>query len=199
MRPFRRRFGGPNSFRHPCLAGFIIYTVSLPAAPAWAQSTPLSSLDTDKPFEISADSLEVKQDENIATFAGNVDARQGNIRLRADRLTVNYGGGESGEAGASVVSRIDASGSIFIDSGRETAQGEVGVYDVENGLVTLLRNVVLTRGENVIRGDRLVLNLVTGQARVEGGVDATRPGQRVHGLFIPRRSTDRKTNRNDMR
>ena len=165
----------------------------------WAQSTPLSGLDTDKPFEISADSLEVQQDENIATFVGNVDARQGNIRLRADRLTVHYRGGKSGEASTSAISRVDASGSVFIASGRETAQGEAGVYDVENGLVTLTRNVVLTRGENVIRGDRLVLNLVTGQTRVEGDADATRPGQRVHGLFVPRQSTDQKTNRSDMR
>lgn len=190
VRPLRRRFGGLHSFRHTCLAGLVIHAVSLSAAPAWAQSAPLSGLDADKPFEISADSLEVQQDENIATFAGNVDARQGNMRLRADRLTVHYRGGESGEASAGAVSRIDASGSIFIDSGRETAQGEAGVYDVESGFVTLTRNVVLTRGENVIRGDRLVLNLVTGQARVEGSADATRPGQRVHGLFVPRRSSE---------
>lgn len=199
VRPRRRKFGGLNSFRRPYLAGFIIYAVSLSAAPVWAQSPLLSSPDTDKPFEISADSLEVQQDENIATFAGNVDARQGNMRLKADRLMVHYRGDKSGEASASAISRIDASGSVFIASGRETAQGEAGVYDVENGLVTLTRNVVLTRGENVIRGDRLVLNLVTGQTRVEGGADATRPEQRVRGLFVPRRSTDRKTNRGDVR
>lgn len=199
VRPRRRKFGGLNSFRRPCLAGFIIYAVSLSSAPVWAQSPLLSSPDTDKPFEISADSLEVQQDENIATFAGNVDARQGNMRLKADRLMVHYRGDKSGEASTSAISRIDASGSVFIASGRETAQGEAGVYDVENGLVTLTRNVVLTRGENVIRGDRLVLNLVTGQTRVEGGADATRPGQRVRGLFVPRRSTDRKTNRGDVR
>lgn len=199
VRPRRRKFGGLNSFRRPCLAGFIIYAVSLSAASVWAQSPLLSSPDTDKPFEISADSLEVQQDENIATFAGNVDARQGNMRLKADRLMVHYRGDKSGEASTSAISRIDASGSVFIASGRETAQGEAGVYDVENGLVILTRNVVLTRGENVIRGDRLVLNLVTGQTRVEGGADATRPGQRVRGLFVPRRSTDRKTNRGDVR
>ena len=199
VRPRRRKFGGLNSFRRPCLAGFIIYAISLSAASVWAQSPLLSSPDTDKPFEISADSLEVQQDENIATFAGNVDARQGNMRLKADRLMVHYRGDKSGKASASAISRIDASGSVFIASGRETAQGEAGVYDVENGLVTLTRNVVLTRGENVIRGDRLVLNLVTGQTRVEGGADATRPGQRVRGLFVPRRSTDRKTNRGDVR
>lgn len=199
MRPRRRKFDGLNSFRRPCLAGFIIYAVSLSAVPVWAQSPPLPSLDTDKPFEISADSLEVQQDENIATFTGNVDARQGNIRLKADRLMVHYRGDKSGEASTSAISRINASGSVFIASGRETAQGEAGVYDVENGLVTLTRNVVLTRGENVIRGDRLVLNLVTGQTRVEGGADAAQPGQRIHGLFVPRRSTDRKTNRSDVR
>ncbi len=184
-----RKPGLPARFHRLCgaaVAGLALYAAAPHASPGWAQSNPLSGLDTDEPIEISADSLEVKQDQNVAVFTGNVDAIQGDIRFRANRLTVHYRSGEDGEAGGNVIRRIDASGSVFVTSGRETAQGESGVYDVENNLITLARNVVLTRGENVIRGDRLVLDLVTGQSRVDGGTDAARPGGRVRGLFVPK-------------
>ena len=190
MPSLQRRLGPLTWFHHLCLAGFIVCTASLPVTPGWSQSKPTSGLDTDKPIEISADSLEVKQDENIAIFTGNVDALQGDIRLRASQLTVHYRSGEGGEAGVNAISRIDASGSVFITSGRETAQGEAGVYDVENSLITLIQNVVLTRGENVIRGDRLVLDLATGQTRVDGGESGPRSGGRVRSLFVPKRSTN---------
>lgn len=190
MRSLQQRLGPPTWFHHLYLAGFIVCAASLPVTPGWSQSKPLSGLDTDKPIEISADSLEVKQDENIAIFTGNVDALQGDIRLRASQLTVHYRSGEGGEAGVNAISRIDASGSVFITSGRETAQGETGVYDVENSLITLIQNVVLTRGENVIRGNRLVLDLVTGQTRVDGGESGPRSGGRVRSLFVPKRSTN---------
>ncbi|MGI9449125.1 MAG: LptA/OstA family protein, partial [Geminicoccaceae bacterium] len=50
------------------------------------------SIDRDQtlPIEISADSLEVAQEDRIATFAGNVDAIQGDLVLSADTLKVHY-------------------------------------------------------------------------------------------------------------
>jgi lipopolysaccharide export system protein LptA len=176
--------------RHLCAAILVACTWMLPLSPASGQSKPLSNLNTDNPIEITADSLEVKQDQNIAIFRGNVDALQGEMHLRADELTVHYRSAEGGGSGVNAISRIDAAGSVFITSSRETAQGEVGVYDVENSLITLTENVVLTRGENVIRGNRLVLNLSTGQSRVDGGVGATRSGGRVRSLFVPKRPTN---------
>ena len=48
-----------------------------------------TSHDTALPIEIAADALEVQQEKQIAVFSGNVDAQQGNIKLRADRLWVH--------------------------------------------------------------------------------------------------------------
>lgn len=185
----RWRPRAPAPARH-LLEGVLVFCASVfLVTSASGQSNPLSKIDTDEPIEITADSLEVKQNENIAIFRGNVDAQQGDMRLHADQLTVHYRGGE-GSGGVNAISRIDAAGSVFITSSRETAQGEAGVYDVENNLITLTQNVVLTRGENVIRGNRLVLNLATGQSRVDGGVGATQSGGRVRSLFVPKRSTN---------
>ena len=191
MRPLRlrRRSGFPEVLKGPLRIALILWGTALLVAPALAQSPAMPKMDTDQPIEITADSLEVKQDENIAIFSGNVDAQQGEIRLHADQLTVHYRSAEGGDTSVNAISRIDAVGSVFITSTRETAQGDKGVYDVENNLITLTQNVVLTRGENVIRGEQMVLNLLTGQSRVDGGVGTTQSGGRVRSLFVPKRST----------
>jgi lipopolysaccharide export system protein LptA len=142
--------------------------------------------DVDQPIEINADSLEVLQKDRRAVFRGNVDARQGRLRLKADELEVHYQSkGEASQVAGSIT-RIDARGSVFVSLPMETAQGDVGVYDVTAKKITLTGKVVLTRGDNVIRGQRLVLDLATGKSRIEGG------GGRVRGYFVPRKKDTRK-------
>lgn len=163
------------------IAGLLIWPPQLALA---ADNKPQIQHDTDQPIEINADSLEVEQNQQVATFRGNVDAVQGDIRLRADELKVHYrdgGGNGSGTAGAIV--RIDAVGNVFVSSPAETAQGDSGVYDIDNREITLVGQVVLTRGENVLRGERLVLNMATGRSRIESG--GQRGGERVRGIFTP--------------
>ena len=64
----------------------------------------------------------------------------------------------------------------------QTATGETGVFDMKTNTVTLTGKVVMTQGQNVLRGDRLVVDLTTGVSRVESGKN----GQgRVQGLFQP--------------
>lgn len=155
-----------------CLAGLLLSA----APPAQAQDH-----DADQPIAINADSLEVLQKDRRAVFRGNVDAQQGRILLKADELEVHYSGKDGGGQVAGSITRIDARGSVFVSSPTETAQGDVGVYDVGAKEITLTGKVVLTRGDNVVRGQRLVLNLATGKSRIEGGRG------RVRGYFVPSR------------
>ena len=146
---------------------------------------------TEQPIEITADQLEVQQDRRLAIFRGNVLAIQGTMRLRAARLVVHYRPTKKGGSAESGISSIEASGRVFFSTAEETAEGDSGVYDVDGGIVTLDRNVVLTRGDNVIRGNRLVLNLETGRSKVEGAPAASGKGGRVRGLFVPRKKPKR--------
>lgn len=68
----------------------------------------------------------------------------------------------------------------------ETAQGDSGVYDIAKKQIFLTGNVVLTRGENVIRGEKLTLNMATGRSEIQGGK------QRVHGIFQPPKKNEPK-------
>jgi lipopolysaccharide export system protein LptA len=146
--------------------------------------------DSSLPIEITADSLEVLQNEQIATFTGNVDAVQGDLVLSADLLRVHYGGDDSapGPAGARSIRRIEAEGNVFLSSPRETAQGEAGVYDVASNQLTMEGGVVLTQDDDVIRGQRLEIDLVSGRSRMLAAVPSTEGGttpQRVRALFMP--------------
>jgi lipopolysaccharide export system protein LptA len=169
--------------RPPLLAGLAL--AGLLSAAAGAQEA--LRHDGSLPIEITADTLEVQQRDQVATFTGNVDAVQGDLTLSADQLRVYYRGGETA-GGAGAIRRIEAAGNVFLSSPRETAQGEVGVYDVGQQLVTLERSVVLTRGANVIRGDRLEYDLASGYSRVESAVPAVaggEPRERVRAIFTP--------------
>ncbi len=145
-----------------------------------AQAQPATAHDAKLPIEITADSLEVKQKEQLAVFRGNVDAIQGGMRLTASEIWVRYRPESKGEA-QGTISLINASGQVRFSTPSETAQGDSGVYDVDGQVITLTGSVVLTRGGSVIRGEKLVLDLATGQSKIEST-------GRVRGLFVPKKS-----------
>lgn len=139
--------------------------------------------DSSQPIEITADTLEVRQSDNIAIFRGNVDAVQGSMLLRADKLVVYYREAEEGEQNLGI-SRIDAEGNVFVSSPRETAQGQRGVYDVDNARIDLAGDVTLTWGDNIIEGDTLQMDLEAGTSSVTS--EGKEIGERVRGLFVPK-------------
>ena len=66
--------------------------------------------------------------------------------------------------------------SVAQTAAREAAEAEQATYDVEAGQITLTGDVVLTRGQNVLVGERMVVDLGAGTAAVEG---------RVRSVFQP--------------
>lgn len=134
------------------------------------------SHDAKQPIEIAADSLEVRESENLAIFTGKVVAGQGTLRLTADKLQVTYGdgGGGSGE-----IESLRADGDVFLANGAETAAGDWAEYDIASGTITMGGAVTLTQGGNVVKGAALTINLDSGQGKVDGG------GGRVKSVFAP--------------
>jgi lipopolysaccharide export system protein LptA len=155
------------------------------AAPQPGLAQPvLPGKDKTTPIEIVADSLVVRQSERLAVFSGNVDATQGDRSLRADELKVFYG--EEQPGGGQGIRRIEATGRVVVTEPGQTAQGDRGVYDPEANRIRLDGNVVLTRGDNVVRGGQLEMDLVTGTAVIRAARAGGTPGERVRALFVPR-------------
>lgn len=164
------------------------------AAPALSQAGGLSALrghNTNAPVDVAADRVEVQTRADRAIFSGNVIARQADLTLNAQRVSLAYT-----STGGTQIQRIDATGGVTVRSPSETAQGQYAIYDINSRLITLLGGVTLTRGESQLRGGRLVLDLTSGRVVVDGGGPArnappgttTAPGGRVTGTFtVPQR------------
>ncbi|MBL0317918.1 MAG: lipopolysaccharide transport periplasmic protein LptA [Alphaproteobacteria bacterium] len=143
--------------------------------------------DSSKPVEINSDSLSVNQEKHLATFLGNVEAVQGSVIIRSEKMIVHYRDKKDNND-QSAVSLIEVIGKVFLTTEKETASGRQGEYNVDKKLVTLDGNVILTQGKNVIKGDHLVYNMATGKSELTsapGTAGATTHKGRVHGVFIP--------------
>ncbi len=147
--------------------------------------------NTNAPVDVAADRIEVQDRADRAIFAGNVVARQADLTLNAARVTVAY----SNQRGIEI-QRIDASGGVTVRSPSETARGQFAIYDLRNRLITLLGGVTLIRGDSRVQGGRLVLDLSSGRAVMDGGPARAGPvgttatgGGRVTGRFtVPQRN-----------
>jgi len=176
-------------------ASAALTALALGLTPAVGQEagSALKGHDTDAPVDVAADRIEVQDRADRAIFSGNVVVRQAQLQLNASRLTVAYS-----SAGGIEIQRIDASGGVLLRSPSETARGQYAIYDINRRLITLVGGVTLTRGQSHVSGGRLVLDLDSGRAVMDGGgppapdVPAgtnTAPTGRVTGTFtVPRRA-----------
>jgi lipopolysaccharide export system protein LptA len=83
-----------------------------------------------------------------------------------------------GPGGSSSIRRLEAKGNVVVTQKDQVVTGETAVFDTKTNLVTMLGGVVLTQGKNVLRGDRLMVDMTTGVSRVESD------SGKVQGLFI---------------
>ena len=153
------------------------------------------SQNRDQPVHIEAATLEVRDKQKQATFSGDVRVKQGDTGLRCKSLVVFYE--QSGEptdasktlqaaspgpSGEQRIKRLEARGSVVVTQKDQTATGELGIFDMKTNTVTLTGNpVVMTQGQNVLRGGKLVVDLTSGVSRVEAG----KSGQGVQMLVQP--------------
>ena len=175
-----------NGMKSFVLAAGVIVAAGLALAPALAQDSALKGHNSNAPVDVAADRIEVQDRADRAIFSGNVVVRQAELQLNAPRLTVAYS-----SAGGIEIERIDASGGVTVRSPSETASGQFAIYDLDSRLITLVGGVTLTRGESRVSGGRLVIDLTSGRAVMEGGAPAGVAGEtggRVTGRFtVPQR------------
>ena len=175
-------------------SGIILAMVAFAATAVLAQvrqEQPRSALgghNTNAPVDVTSDRIEVQDRADRAVFSGNVHVVQADLTLDTQRLTVAYSGGQ-GATGLQI-NRLDAAGGVVVRSSSETAKGDFGVYDLDHKLITLIGNVQLTRENNLVNGSRLVIDLNSGRAVVDGGPPGVNSsGGRVTGHFtVPQQS-----------
>ncbi|WP_155905113.1 LptA/OstA family protein [Methylopila sp. M107] len=164
------------------------------------------STKSDDPVNVEADNLEVRDQDQSAVFSGKVVLKQGGSIVNARKLTIYYyqkgqtpaaktdgspkqgetaGGAAKPETGRSI-RRMEAEGDVVVTQRNQRATGARGVFDVESNKVELTGGVVVSQDDNVIKGDRLRVDLTTQTSRVEGGGSG-----RVQGVFTPKQQPTR--------
>jgi lipopolysaccharide export system protein LptA len=135
-----------------------------------------------------------------ATFAGNVKVVQGDTTMTSKTLVVFYDSGPDaatpapaaakgsksgamqaaspGPGGSSSIRRLEAKGSVVVTQKEQVVTGETAIFDTRANLITMVGGVVLTQCKNVLRGDRLKVDMTTGVSRVESD------SGKVQGMFI---------------
>jgi lipopolysaccharide export system protein LptA len=155
----------------------------LPRVSALAQQGPSNALqgfstNRDKPVNIKAASLEVRDKEKVATFSGDVHVVQGDTDMQCKTLVVYYEdnskdskesvkAAQPGPAGQ--IRRMEARGNVVVTQKDQIAYGDRGDFDMRTNTVVLTGKVVVTKGKDVMRGERLVVNLTDGVSKMEGG------------------------------
>jgi lipopolysaccharide export system protein LptA len=185
----------------------------------------------DQPIQIDAATLEVRDKEKMATFAGDVQVVQGDTTIKCQKLVVFYGPEPGAAANGSQtkrqqqepqqsqaqqqqpqqpqqthqagvmptrqqdIRRIEARGGVTVISKDQTASGDLGVYDLKTKTITLLHNVTVAQGKNVLHGERVVVDTVSGNAHFDSNTDAqngaspAKPPGRVRAVILPNKDT----------
>ena len=172
--------------RHALLAAATLVIASLVGGPGVsAQQKPQGpqnalqgfSQNRDQPVKIQAASLEVRDKDKVAMFSGDVRVLQGDTEMRCKSLTVHYDeesgakglkAADPGPAGQQQIRRIEAKGGVTVIQKDQNAQGDTGIFDMRANTVTLLGNVVVTRGQDVVRGRKLTVDLTSGTSKIDG-------------------------------
>jgi lipopolysaccharide export system protein LptA len=159
------------------------------------------SQNRDQPIQIEAATLEMRDKKKEATFSGNVKVVQGDTTMTSKTLVVFYESTSApseapasnakaaakaapmpaaapGPGGSSSIKRLEARGNVVVTQKDQVVTGETAVFDTKTNLITMLGGVVLTQCKNVLRGDRLLVDMTTGVSRVESD------SGKVQGLFI---------------
>ncbi|MBU2956276.1 lipopolysaccharide transport periplasmic protein LptA [Paracoccus sp. 1_MG-2023] len=142
-------------------------TLALLPAAGSAQSIAFGGMDSDPsaPVEVAADNLSVNQSDGSARFTGNVVIGQGEMRLSADDVTVEYA-----EGGQDRIRALLARGNVTLVAGEDAAEAQEARYDVAAGTVLLTGDVLLTQGQNVLSGNRITVDIRNGTAQAQGRV-----------------------------
>lgn len=176
-----------RSFAAALLAETLLAAILLvaPAALAKGRSGGILPGATAKdPLNIDAGKLDYFDKEQKLIYSGSVIVTNGPSTLKATRLTILLEGGAMAGGGASNdrVKHIEADGPVTLVSKDQTGTGDHGSYDKAQNKVWLTGNVTLLQGDNVVKGDRLVYDVTTGQATVQGAGEGA---GRVKSVFTP--------------
>ena len=123
--------------------------------------------DTTLPVEVAAESFSVNTADGTAIFSGNVVVTQGEMKLSAAEVRVQY------NADQTAIDQLIASGGVTIVNLADAAEAREAVYTIASGVIVLTGDVLMTQGPSAMAGQQLTINLKDGTGLMEGRVTTT--------------------------
>lgn len=158
--------------------GLLIVTVLLFAVPSFAGKEQLPQ-PANLPVEVTARHLEARQQQHQAIFTGEVVAKQGDITLYCDKLTV-FSLPEENQ-----VDRMEASGNVRVIQLDRTATADQAIYRQQAGTLVLIGNAKVHQGQNQVTGDEITVYLQEDRSVVKSNETG-----RVRAILFPEQKKD---------
>ena len=128
-----------------------------------------------QPLEVTSGRMEADETEHKVTFYDKVVARQGDVVIYAEILSIIYTG-ETRE-----VARIVAERDVRIVQGNRIVTGGRAEYDHRSGIIELTGQPTIHQGKDAVSGDKTTVYL-----NEDKSVISSDGGSRVNALFHPK-------------
>ena len=185
------------------------------AAEGGTNAAAVFKTDPTAPIDVDADRLDVDDHTKLAVFHGDVRAVQGDFVVRTSEMRAHYTGAAglaepvnpTEKRAPAQITKIEARGKVIVTSKNgQNATGDWADFNVKDNQVILGGDVILTQEKNVVRGSRLIIDMITGQSVIhndpgaawsataaptggQGPAFTIRPstGNRPSAIFYPRK------------
>lgn len=145
--------------------------------------------DNESPIHLEADQVLIDDAQQTSTFTGNVRLSQGSLLIRGDKIVVVHdknGVKRATAYGKTADFRQKREGT----DGFVEGYGERIEYDTEADTLNLHKQARLKRGEDEVRGERIIYNAKAETFQVSGGADGSEaPQERVRAVLQPKPKT----------
>ncbi len=156
-----------------------------------ATSLPAAKPPAPEPIHVEADRMVSQEKDSSVVFMGNVEARQGDLVIRADEMTVFYTPGKDREnPGSSQVHRLVCRGNVEITRDDWLGIGRRMDYLADERKVVLTGDAKAWQGRNMVAGKTITYYLDEGRSIVEQ--DKTKTGGRVKAVIHPEATKKKK-------
>ena len=159
---------------------FLLLIACLLPGSAW----PLAG-DSDQPIAVEADSLEVREQDNISIYQGNVSLVQGSLEIRSDRLVIHFNDDKD-----LVLMEMTGNPARFrqLDEERQEMLGQARQinYTESDSMLELIEDARFSHAGDTIQSHRILINTETNS--IQAGSDNS--DERVKMLIRPRNNGD---------
>lgn len=137
--------------------------------------------DNQQPIHVEADRLEVRDNDNISIYTGNVKLTQGSLEIQSDQLTLYFDKNK-------ILTLMKMAGSpatlrLLNDSNQEiTGEAMKMEYHEPESTLLLFDKAKLTQGADVIESNKINFNIDSNNMEAVG----VEPDNRVRMLIQPK-------------